>query len=54
MDGYPIEKCEERKKWGRLIYKGESFIRFPADCCSCDLMTVCLVWINTPLEVEKP
>jgi len=33
---------EQFKKWQRFIYKGESFVRFPSECCDCDTVNQCL------------
>lgn len=35
------EECETKKKWSTLYYKGESYIRFPRSCLTCDYLITC-------------
>jgi len=47
--------CEQRKKWTRLVYKGESFVRFPASCLQCGAILWCLAYMDESRSgVEKP
>ena len=49
------QKCEQRKKWNCLVYKGESFLRFPASCLQCGTIFRCLAEMDEScLPVEKP
>jgi len=36
------KSCEQRKKWYRSVYKGESFVRFSASCLQCGTIFRCL------------
>jgi hypothetical protein len=44
------KSCEQRKKWNRSVYKGESFLRFPASCLQCGAILWCLADIDESKE----
>ena len=43
-----VKLCEQRKKWSRLVYKGESFLRFPVSCLQCETIFRCLADMDEP------
>jgi len=36
------EDCGERKNWMSLVYKGESYVRFPKVCFDCQRYKECV------------
>jgi hypothetical protein len=49
------KSCEQRKNWYRSVYKGESFLRFPASCLQCGTIFRCLADMDESRSgVEKP
>ena len=36
------QDCGQRKEWLNLVYKGESFVRFPMVCLTCRRVRTCI------------